>query len=147
MGDLDGDGRSEVVVATREGYVRAFRTSGRAAANADAWHWHLNDRNSGLHGEDTRPPAAARAVRRRGRALSFRAPGDDWHAGRAARFEVFRSRGRVVQGRRGRRVVSVPAAADGGERVTVRLPRSRGRWRYGVRAVDDAGNAGPLRVR
>ncbi len=149
VGDVDGDGRSEVAISTREGYVRLFRTPGDAAANTDAWHWHLNDRNTGFHGDDTRPPAGVTGLRRRGRTLSFRAPGDDWHVGKAVRYEVFRSRGKVTQRRRGRRVKVIAARAAGGSRVRVKLPRAKGakKWRYGVRAVDDAGNVGPLRMR
>jgi hypothetical protein len=147
VGDLGGDGKVEVAIATREGYLRVYRTAGRTDAPADAWHWHLNDWNTGFHGDDTRPPAAASRVRVRGRTLSFRAPGDDWHAGTGARYEVVRSRGKV---RQGAKLVRVPVKVDpveGGKRVEVTLPKVRGRWRYGVRAVDDAGNVGPLRVR
>jgi len=147
VGDLGGDGRSEVVLTTREGYVRAFRTQGRPAANDDAWHWHLNDRNTGFYGDDTRPPGGVSSIRLRGRTLSFRAPGDDWQSGTAQRYEIFRSRRRVVQTRPGRRLPVTVAPVPGGQRVSVRLPRSKGRWRYGVRAIDDAGNVGPLRVR
>lgn len=147
--DLGGDGKVEVVVATREGYVRVFRTPGLSGGNAEAWHWHLNDWNTGLYGDDTRPPAGVARIRVRGRTLSFRAPGDDWHHGRAVRYEVFRSPKRITQSnlRHAKRVnVTIPAA-DGGTRIEARLPKTRGRWRYAVRAVDDAGNIGPLRVR
>jgi hypothetical protein len=149
IGDVGGDGRSEVAVATREGYVRLYRSSGKPAGNDDAWHWHLNDWNTGHHGDDTRPPAGVSRMFVRKGVLTFRAPGDDWHHGKAARFEVFRARGRVTQStlRRAKRVKVTIPPVSGNDRVRVRLPRVKGKWRYAVRAIDDAGNVGPLRVR
>jgi len=149
VGDLNGDGRSEVVVTTREGHVRAFRTDGRTKANADAWTWHLNDRHTGFHGDDTRPPSAVTGLRVRGRVLRFRSPGDDWLSGTPAAYQIFRARTRITQGtlRRAKRVGVPVRPRRAGKQVRVRLPKARGRWRYVVRAVDDAGNRGPVRVR
>lgn len=75
VGDLDGDGQVEVVAGLREGYLRAWHTPGLASGNDQAWHWHTNDRNTGLLGEDTRPPAAVRILSiNRGRAREHRGP-------------------------------------------------------------------------
>ncbi len=52
VGDLDCDGRLEVVVMTREGYLHAFRSDGLASATRQAWHWHQDNRNSGHWGSD-----------------------------------------------------------------------------------------------
>ena len=149
VGDLTGDGRAEVAVTTREGYVRVYRTKGTTQDDADAWHWHHNDRNTGFHGDDTRPPAAVRGIARRGRILRFRAPGGDWHAGRADFYEVFRARRRITQStlRSARRIRVIARARPAGQTVRVRLPRGAGRWHYAVRAVDGSRNIGPIPVR
>ncbi len=154
IGDLDGDGRVEVVAGLREGYLKAWRTPGRVAGNDQAWHWHANDRNTGLLGEDTRPPSAVRSLagRHRGRdvVLRFRAPGDDWRSGTVTGYEVLRSRTPIRDGRLAGvvrvRPAVVPSASGTLQRLTVRAPR-RGRFFYAVRALDDAGNIGRLRAR
>jgi hypothetical protein len=152
VGDLDGDGRVEVAIGLREGLLRVWRTPGRATANDQAWHWHQNDRNTGLHGEDTRPPAAVRDLRverTAGRSVvTFRASGDDWLTGKAERFVLYRSR-RPIEGdlRGAERVATVEAAPSGTrQRIVVPRPRTRvvRRYFFAIRGVDDANNIGPL---
>jgi Subtilase family len=133
VGDLDSDGDVEVVAATREGYLFAWRTEGRAAANREWWAYRHDERNTARYGIDTRPPGVPRGARIVGRELRFRAPGDDWYAGRAARYEL------VVDGAR-KPAAEPPGAAGAAEVVT--LPP--GAARITVRAVDDAGNRGRL---
>jgi len=152
VGDLDGDGRVEVVASLREGVLRAWRTPGRAEANGEAWHWHQNDRNTGLYGEDTRPPAAVRNLRVKREAgrsvVSFRASGDDWNAGRAERFVVYRSTRAIGDDLSRATRVAVVDAAPAGQTQTVVVPRPRSKvarpFHFAVRGVDDADNIGPL---
>jgi hypothetical protein len=155
VGDLDGDGRVEVVAGLREGYLKAWRTPGRVSGNGETWHWHVDDRNTGLLGGDTRPPAGVRRLgARRGASrvtLSFVAPGDDWNAGTVASYEVLRSRRPIRDGHlagvaRSRPVVAAPVAGGARQRHTVALPRP-GRWFYAVRARDAAGTVGRLAAR
>jgi hypothetical protein len=155
VGDLTGDGSNEVAVGSREGWLHVYRSAGKATGNGEAWHWHQNDRDTGHYGDDTRPPAAVRGVRvkRHGLrvTLSFRAPGDDWNAGRVRSYQVLALRhGKVTQSRvrlarKVRRVKGKVVAAGKRQRITVELPRGFGH--FAVRGVDDAGNLGPVRVR
>ncbi len=52
VGDVDCDGKLDVAVMTREGYLHVFRTSGLASATRQAWHWHQDNRNTGHWGPD-----------------------------------------------------------------------------------------------
>ncbi|MBV9524260.1 MAG: hypothetical protein JOZ46_00440, partial [Candidatus Dormibacteraeota bacterium] len=64
VGDVLGNGGTEVAAATREGNLFIWTTSGgTCSGNSEAWHWHQNDRNDGLYGEDTRPPSAITDLR------------------------------------------------------------------------------------
>jgi hypothetical protein len=132
VGDLDGDGRVEVVQTTREGYVFAWRTPGRADANVEWWHYRHDERNTGRYGADTRPPGVPLGLRLVGGLLTFRAPGDDWGAGRAARYLVTLGPAGVT--------LKLPARAAGGALERLDLPAGAA-W-ASVRAVDDAGNLG-----
>jgi hypothetical protein len=49
-GDLDGDGRTEIVTVTREGYVFAWKTAGKATNNNQWWRWQHDERNTGNYG-------------------------------------------------------------------------------------------------
>lgn len=131
------------------GYLHAYRTPSKVEANDQAWHWHQNDRATGHYGDDTRPPAAIRGLRakRRGRSarITFRAPGDDWNAGTAARYELV-----VKVGRRNRIIAVAPRPKGAGAREAVRisLPRSArgtasrpGRGRGGERRAGAPGSA------
>lgn len=137
VGDLRSDGTSDLVACTREGYLMAWRTRGRAAANGEWWSYRHDERNTARYGADARPPGVARRLKLspRGR-LSFRAPGDDWYQGRARRYRVtFGGRTRTF-------------AARGAAGRAVALKLGAGVRRATVQAVDDAGNLGtPLTVR
>jgi hypothetical protein len=136
-GDLDGDGRVEVVTTTREGYLMVWNTPGRASANDQWWNHRHDERNTGNYGIDTRPPGVARKARLSCGRLSFRAPGDDWYAGRARIYRI-RYRARDV-------LASLPVrkTVEAGRRVTLNLPATALAI---VRAEDEAGNVGARRV-
>jgi hypothetical protein len=153
-GDLDGDGRVELVSLTREGYLMVWRTQGRADGNAEWWRWHHDERSSGRYGSDTRPPAGIPKLKvdhpRPPRAkLTFRAPGDDWSEGTAARYEVFASSRPITQANlhRARRLAVTRKPRPGRSVDAVIVTRPKGARYFAVRAVDEAGNAGPIRVR
>ncbi len=153
VGDLTGSGTVDVAVTTREGYLHLFRTPGRSSANHEAWHWHQNDRNTGLYGEDTRPPSAISdlSVTRSGSTdtLKFTAVGDDWKSGQAAAYQVFAASNPITQSTLASAtqiaVSSKPKPAGSAESIAV--PHRAGLSFYAIRAIDAAGNIGPIRVR
>lgn len=143
VGDLDSDGRSEVVALTREGYLMAWRTPGRAEANAEWWSYRHDERNTGRYGVDTRPPGVLRAPRVEGSTLTFTTPGDDWYAGRATSY-LLTPQGGSASSRRAAARATRPEQA--GRRQSIALPARASSVR--VQAVDEVGNLGrPITVR
>jgi hypothetical protein len=139
VGDLDGDGKVELVASTREGYLHVWRTPGLATANGESWHYHQDERNTGHYGTDTRPPAGVRGLRATGGRLTWLPTGDDWSAGKATAYQVLASAVPITQATLGR--ARVVATVTG---TSAALPTAR---YYGVRGVDDAGNLGPVALR
>src|SRR5207248_2015880 len=89
-GDLDSDGTTELVANTREGYTMVWKTPGLASANTEGWRYRHDERNTARYGVDTRPPGILRSpqldvILRR---ITFVAPGDDWYAGRVAKYQL-----------------------------------------------------------
>jgi hypothetical protein len=137
VGDLDSDGRSEVVAATREGYLFVWKTPGTWAGNQEAWRSSHDEHNTDAYGNDTRPPGAIRqtTVAAGGRSLSFLAPGDDWYAGRVDHYRV------VFDVPGGTRTRNVDSSGDAGQSQTMSIPA--GATAAHIYAVDEAGNRGP----
>jgi hypothetical protein len=150
VGDLTGEGTVDVAVTTREGFLHIYSTPGLTSANHEAWHWHQNDRNTGHYGDDTRPPSAINdlSVSFGGATdtLSFTAVGDDWKSGTAASYQVFASSKPITQSNfspaQEITVSATPQAAGASEVISV--PHTKGVKHYAVRAIDHAGNIGPL---
>jgi FG-GAP-like repeat/Subtilase family len=134
VGDLDGDGRNEVAIATREGYLMVWNTPGRASAD-QWWSSRHDERNTGQYGIDTRSPGVAREARIHGHQLLFTAPGDDWYDGRVDHYTLrsVRANGIVVNS-------TVDPKVDAGELEAINLPP--GTKTVEVQAVDEAGNLG-----
>ena len=152
-GDLGGSGNTDVVAMTREGYLSAWSTPASACTgNSEAWHWHQDDRNTGHYGTDTRPPSAIDnlTVSPSGSndVLSFTAVGDDWQCGTAASYQLFTSTSPIVQGNVAQAtrvpVSLTPGAAGTAQAITI--PASLDKGFMAIRAVDHAGNIGPLPV-
>jgi hypothetical protein len=150
VGDLTGSGTVDVAVTTREGFLHVFSTPGLTSANHEAWHWHQNDRNTGHYGDDTRPPSAINdlTVSFGGATdtLNFTAVGDDWKSGTAASYQVFASSRPINQSNINSAteiVVSAIPQASGSHEV-IMVPHTHGVKHYAVRAIDHAGNIGPV---
>jgi hypothetical protein len=150
VGDLTGDGTVDVAVTTREGYLHIYSTPGLTSANHEAWHWHQNDRNTGHYGDDTRPPSAINDLQVSfGGAtdtLSFTAVGDDWKSGTAASYQVFASSRTITQSNSNsaKEIVVSAVPQPSGSHEMISVPHMKGVKHYAIRAIDRAGNIGPL---
>jgi FG-GAP-like repeat/Subtilase family len=137
-GDLTTTGNTDLVMASREGYLFAWSTPGLATANTEWWHADHDERNSGTYGVDARPPGAIRKLvwPGHGTSASFTAPGDDWYAGTVASYSVkFLPAGTTV---------TVAPSGPAGTNQVVSVPP--GTTSFVVQAVDDAGNLGMPRT-
>jgi hypothetical protein len=139
VGDLDGNGRNEIVAATREGYLMVWNTKGRAEANEEWWGYRHDERNTGAYGIDTRPPGKLRGAKLSATRLRFRAPADDWYSGRKVAGYLVT----VGSGRRAHQE-QVRATAPAGRREQIEIDRGDGAIR--VWAYDEAGNRGRATV-
>ena len=153
VGDVVSSGHSDAALMTREGYLNLWSTGGNGCAgDSEAWHWHQNDWNNGHYGTDTRPPSAISdlsvATMKAQDTLTFTAVGDDWKCGTAAAYQVFRSSHPISQGtlsQASQLAVSVTPGPSG-TRQTIVVPHAKGQSYYAVRAIDAAGNVGPIQM-
>jgi hypothetical protein len=149
VGQLTRGGAVTVATATRDGYLFLTDTKGRPAANDQWWHFHHDERNTGLYGVDARPPATLDALRaapgaKRGTvAVSWREVGDDWWVGRPARTELRWSTSPIGDSDFAHAHAvrtATPASSGVVERVALSgLPAGR-RVYLAERGVDDVGN-------
>jgi hypothetical protein len=147
VGDLDSDGRSEIVATTREGYLFVWKTNGDPAGNDEWWRPGHDEHNTDAYGIDTRPPGAIRdaSAGRSGRQLTFRAPGDDWYDGHVDHYRASYSLDcRQVPDCPGKPAGNLKAAAAAGHTEELTLPADVRTLR--IWAVDDAGNRGPAKT-
>ena len=162
VGDLDGDGKLDVVASTREGFGFAWKTAapacsaGGTTTNADWWTFHHDEHGTANYGHDARPPSRPGdlSVDRRPNGdlvLSFAGSGDDLECGDAARYELAGADSAISSGAdfvRGTRLAAAGgtrtrAAGDG---VSLTVKDGARFDSVAVRAVDDAGNRGYLRA-
>ncbi|MCZ7584946.1 MAG: S8 family serine peptidase [Deltaproteobacteria bacterium] len=97
VGDIDRDGKLEVVQAMHEGDIFAWNTKGRECkkgeANSDWRGFHHDERGTGFYGADTLPPAMVTELFHMdeggGRfTLTFAAPGDELGCGTVTGYDV-----------------------------------------------------------
>ncbi len=154
VGDLDGDGQLEVVGVTREGWLFAWRTTGRECGAIPWRRYHHDEWGTGNVHTDARPPASLRPTdiavtaltASRARLNLAAVPGDDLFCGNAdldVRFATapianatdfaaatpVESVATVLAGRRIASVVSVNDSRFAGQLLY-----------FAVAATDDAGN-------
>ena len=93
-GDLLSNGKVDLVATTREGYLYAWATPGKATANTQWWSGRHDEYNTGNYGVDSRPPGALRHPQwTPGTAgvapvATFTAPGDNWYDGEVSSYLV-----------------------------------------------------------
>jgi hypothetical protein len=146
-GDIDSDGKVEVIANTREGYLNVWKTDGTTAGNNEWWNGRHDERNTGEYGVDTRPPGILRdaSVSADASRLDFTAPGDDWYADTADHYAIATSDSPITPDNfDGATPLSgAPAPAESGTAQSFTVPAEAKRY-VAIRAVDDAGNLGPV---
>ncbi|MEY2417818.1 MAG: hypothetical protein QOG90_498 [Actinomycetota bacterium] len=130
-GDMDGDGKLELALATRDGNLFLWRTGGNVC-QANEWPKNGHDlRNTGAYGTDADRPGTPSITSVTpadgGVVVSFTPTGDDGKCGAARTYRVSA----------GGASVDVPAGTS-----TVHLASIGGATKVFVRAIDESGNVG-----
>jgi subtilisin family serine protease len=147
VGDIDNDGKLEVVVATRFGDIHVWDVDGNACGDRQ-WRKAGHDEwNTGVFGTDTLRPARiddlTLSLAGASLDLAWTAVGDDGECGTATSYDVRTSSSPIDETNFDSAApfsVAAPAAAGTSESATV--PSSSPY--VAVRTVDEAGNAGAL---
>jgi hypothetical protein len=130
---------------TREGYLFVWNTPGKASQN-QAYSWHQDNWHTGRYGMDTRPPSVPTHVSVTSGAgtdkVCWRAPGDDWMQGTAAKYEIsaFAQRPTPESFSSGTPLAGAPTPASAGTHQCATVSTSAP-W-IGIRAIDDSGLVG-----
>ncbi len=152
IGDASGEGQLEVYQYTMEGWLYGWRTQGPTCNDkgqtSDWWTFQHDERNTGTFGVDTQPPSVVTDLKvteaGEGSTLTFTAPGDDWHRGAPASYDIryassaaelsttkaFQQAAKVTAS-------AVPTPPVGGRRVSFTVPEVG--W-FAIQTVDHAGN-------
>jgi Subtilase family len=153
IGDVDGDGKLEVSVNTREGFSFLWDTNRPACGTNDQWWTARHDeRNTGNYATDSRPPGSPEslAARRAGDGsvtVTWKQPGDDWLCGSPTRYQVIASKNPIRHPSDGTVIGDSAASGAAGDSVARTFTKAKaGSARYvAVLYRDDAGNWGLLR--
>jgi hypothetical protein len=143
------DGRLRLAYGTREGSLFVWRVQGDPSRNDSWWHYHHDEHNSGLFGNDTRRPAALASIRVEprpgGATLHWVAPGDDGVSGGPVRsYEIFASHHKIGPGTlRDAERIEAPKPGPP-EQVQEATINAHGSLFVAIRSEDDAGNLSAL---
>ena len=153
VGQLSATDKVAVATATRDGYLFLTDTNGDPQSNDQWWHFHHDERNTGLYGFDSRPPAtvtdlAVHTGASPGTAnVTWTEVGDDWWVGQVPNGNIdlrwstspitdanFSAANHVTPP-----ATTLPSGST--EQVTVSgLPTNGQTVYFAERATDDAGN-------
>ncbi len=155
VGDIDGDGRLEVMGTTREGLLFVWRTNGDECGFIPWRRWHHDEWGTGNYATDARPPASLRPEEVLGievlSATQVRLdlaglPGDDLFCGTNVSYDIRFADQPIesaAQFAAADQVAEVPPGngVRGGGSLTIGDPRLAGRHLYlAMTAIDDASN-------
>jgi hypothetical protein len=150
VGDVDDDGQLEVVIATRLGDIHVYDLPGPSCGNVP-WRKARHDEwLSGVAGKDTLRPAkiddASITTPTSGDVVfTFTAVGDDGRCGTATTYELRGSPLPITEANFASATpIAAPAPAAAGESESIGFTPPPGAIFYALRAVDEAGNAGPI---
>ena len=158
LGDMDGDGKSDVVAYTREGFLFGWRTQGDACRdegiNSDWWNFSHDEWNTGTYGTDTIPPGLAGdlAVYTTDAAdrfeLVFTAPGDDARCGTATEYDLRYTTEKDLDLNdpavfESAPTLTAPAPTAGGVSESFKV-QAAGARAFALRAVDEGGLIGHI---
>ena len=151
MGDVDGDNQLDISTMTREGNAFVWKTGRPVCGTNDEWWTSRHDeRNTGAHGTDARPPAVPAGIAlEQGalRRLSWMVPGDDWQCGTPSRVRILTSDAPIDGAADGTVLFDAAASGTAGDRRSREVPASAVRAELAVVYRDDNGNWGrPARI-
>jgi hypothetical protein len=141
IGDVDGDGKLEIVVETREGWRFMWDLDAPASPTAiTQWPTDGHDEcHTNRYGTDCRPPTPVRDLKIVGQQATFAPTGDDWLSGSASAYEVRASNRPIATFADWQQATPLGTLAAAGP---VTLPA--GMTAVAVVAIDDAGNKSML---
>ena len=117
VGDVDGDNKLDIATLTREGNAFVWKTESPVCGTNDEWWTSRHDeRSTGAHGTDTRPPAVPAGIGLSGSRLRWTVPGDDWQCGAPSRVRVLTADSPITGAADGAVLVDEAAEGTAGDR-------------------------------
>ena len=152
VGDIDGDNRLDIATLTREGNAFAWKTDSPVCGTNDEWWTSRHDeRSTGAHGTDSRPPAVPAGIAlgagETSRRLRWTVPGDDWQCGTPNRLRILTADTPITGAADGSVLVDAPAEGSAGAAASRVVPSAPIRAELAVVYRDENGNWGrPARI-
>jgi hypothetical protein len=136
----------DVVTITRSGTLSVYSTPAPACSPSSWPNWHHDIANTGDYTYDAVPPGAPLNPTLSAGTLRFTAPGGDGMCGKASYYQLVTSSSSITpHGFGSARTVhaSLPAPGAAGTTQSIALPAGVEHY-VALRAVDEAGNLGPM---
>ena len=148
VGDVDGDNKLDIATLTREGNAFVWKTESPVCGTNDEWWTSRHDeRSTGAHGTDTRPPAVPSGIGLSGSRLRWTVPGDDWQCGAPSRVRVLTADSPITGAADGAVLVDEAAEGTAGDAASRAVATDVLRAELAVVYRDEAGNWGrPARI-
>ncbi len=145
IADLDGDGKLNLAMSTREGWRFVWNLDGDATTtnNSEWWAESHDECRTGRYQTDCRPPNRVKGLKFEAGALQFTAPGDDWGAGTVAKYELRTSAREIVTADDwylATPLASVTGSAAGGTAASLPFDAQQSAGFVAILPVDEQGN-------